>query len=85
MTPSPARGEGEIAVRHSVSKGASYSSSPWAISDFRRRALPSLFRFLLIVGILAALVYGGMLALVAYVPVQQREITQTVPLNKPAK
>jgi len=47
--------------------------------------LPSLFRFLLIVGVLAALVYGGMLALVSFVKVQPREITQTVPLNKPAK
>jgi hypothetical protein len=40
---------------------------------------------LLIVGILAALVYGGMLALVYFVKVQPREITQTVPLSKPAK
>ena len=49
------------------------------------RNLPSLFRFLLIVGVLAALVFGGMLALVNFVKVQPREITQTVPLNKPAK
>jgi len=47
--------------------------------------LPSLFRFLLIVGVIAALVYGGMLALVSFVQVQPREITQPVPLNKPAK
>jgi hypothetical protein len=47
--------------------------------------LPSLFRFLLVVGVIAALVYGGMLALVSFVKVQPREITQTVPLNKPAK
>ena len=47
--------------------------------------MPSLFRFLLVVGVLAALVYGGMLALVSFVKVQPREITQTVPLNKPAK
>jgi hypothetical protein len=47
--------------------------------------VPSLFRFLLVIGILAALVYGGMLALVSFVKVEPREITQTVPLNKPAK
>jgi hypothetical protein len=47
--------------------------------------LPSLFRFLLVIGILAALVYGGMLALVSFVKVEPREMTQTVPLNKPAK
>ncbi len=47
--------------------------------------MPSLFRFLLVIGIIAALVYGGMLALVAFVKVEPREMTQTVPLNKPAK
>jgi len=45
--------------------------------------LPSLFRFLFILGMLAALVYGGMVALVAYVQVQPREITQSVTLPKP--
>jgi hypothetical protein len=44
--------------------------------------LPSLFRFLLVVGVLAALVYGGMIALVAFVKVEPREITQTVTLPK---
>ena len=47
--------------------------------------MPSLIRFLLVVGVLAALVYGGMLALVNFVKVQPREITQSVPLTKPAK
>jgi len=47
--------------------------------------LPSLFRFILVLGVLAALVYGGMIALVAYVQVEPREITQTVPIPKPAK
>jgi len=47
--------------------------------------LPSLIRFLVIVGILAALVYGGMIALVTFVEPQPREMTQTIPparLNK---
>jgi hypothetical protein len=47
--------------------------------------LPSLFRFLFVVGLLAAMVYGGMVALVAFVKVEPREITQTVPLPKPPK
>lgn len=47
--------------------------------------MPSLFRFLFVLGVLAALVYGGMIALVAYVQVQPREITQTVPIPKPPK
>lgn len=47
--------------------------------------MPSLIRFLVIVGILAALVYGGMIALVTFVEPQPREMTQTIPparLNK---
>jgi len=44
-----------------------------------------LFRFLLVLGLLAALVYGGMVALVAFVQVQPRDMTQTVPITKPAK
>lgn len=44
--------------------------------------VPSLFRFLMIVGILAGLVYGGMYALVAFVKPEPREITVRVPLEK---
>lgn len=40
--------------------------------------MPTLFRFVLIVGILAALVYGGMVALVTYVVPEQHEIIQQV-------
>jgi len=47
--------------------------------------LPSLFRFLFVLGVLAALVYGGMIALVTYVQVEPREITQTVPIPKAPK
>lgn len=47
--------------------------------------MPSLIRFLLIVGFLAGLVYGGMIALVAFVEPQPREMSQPIPparLNK---
>lgn len=47
--------------------------------------MPSLIRFLIIVGILAGLIYGGMIALVTFVEPQPREMTQTIPsarLNK---
>jgi hypothetical protein len=47
--------------------------------------LPSLFRLLFVLALLAGLVYGGMVALVTYVKVQPREMTQTVILPKPAK
>jgi len=44
--------------------------------------VPSLFRFLVIVAALAGLVYGGMIALVANVKVQPREMSQIVTLPK---
>jgi len=44
--------------------------------------VPTLFRYLVIIGVLAALVYGGMVALVANVKVQPREMTQIVAIPK---
>jgi hypothetical protein len=47
--------------------------------------VPSLIRFLLIIGVLAGLVYGGMIALVTFVEPQPREMIQAIPparLNK---
>lgn len=47
--------------------------------------MPSLFRFLFVLALIAGLIYGGMIALVAFVKVQPREMTQTVTLPKPPK
>jgi hypothetical protein len=44
--------------------------------------VPTLFRFLVILGALAALVYGAMIALVATVKVHPREMTQIVTIPK---
>jgi hypothetical protein len=44
--------------------------------------LPSLFRFLVAVAILAGLVYGGLYALANFVKVKPREITETIQLPK---
>ena len=55
------------------------------IEQARSLEVPSLFRFLLVIAILAGLVYSGMLALVAFVKVQPREMTQTVPASRFAK
>lgn len=44
--------------------------------------MPSLFRFLFIVGLLAGLVYGGMVALATFVQVTPRPMEQTVPPSK---
>jgi len=47
--------------------------------------VPSLFRFLVVIGLLAGLVYAGMIALVTFVEPQPREMSQSIPparLNK---
>ena len=44
--------------------------------------MPSLFRFLFIVGLLGGLVWGGMQALVTFVEPQQRDMQQTLPASK---
>ncbi len=44
--------------------------------------MPSLFRFLIIVGVLAGAAYAGMWALATYVEPQPREMSQTLPANR---
>jgi hypothetical protein len=44
--------------------------------------MPSLFRFLLIVGFLAAATYAGIAWLAYFVPSQPREMTVTIPPDK---
>jgi hypothetical protein len=44
--------------------------------------LPSLIRFLIIVGAIVAIVYGVMVALVTYVTPQPRQMTYTIPAQR---
>lgn len=44
--------------------------------------MPTLFRFLVTLGILAALVYGAMYALVMYVEPKKGEMTVRIPAEK---
>ncbi|MDE2577738.1 MAG: histidine kinase [Hyphomicrobiales bacterium] len=44
--------------------------------------MPTLFRFLIVVGLIGGAIYGAMWALATFVEPQPREMTQTVP---PAK
>ncbi len=44
--------------------------------------MPTLFRLIFMLGLVAALGYGAMLALVTFVQPQPREISQSVPLPK---
>lgn len=57
----------------------------WRVSSCEMRrgeSMPSLIRFLLIVGVLAGLVWGGMQALVTFVEPQQREMQHSLPASK---
>ena len=50
--------------------------------------MPTLFRFLSILALIAGVIYGGMVALVVLVEPKEREITVRVPserLNPPAR
>jgi hypothetical protein len=44
--------------------------------------VPTLFRFVIIIAVLAGLVYAGMWALATFVEPQPREITTTVPPSR---
>jgi hypothetical protein len=44
--------------------------------------MPTLFRFLTVVGIIGGLIYGGILALATMGEPQPREITVTVPQDR---
>jgi len=47
--------------------------------------LPSLFRFLVAVAVIAGIVYAGLYALANFVKVTPREITETIQLPKVQK
>jgi hypothetical protein len=47
--------------------------------------MPSLFRFLTVVGVVGGLIYGGMFALATWFDPKPREITVSVPPDKFAK
>ncbi len=51
----------------------------------REPAVPTLFRFLIVVGILAALGYGALWTLAHWVEPDQREITVTIPSDRLGK
>ncbi len=44
--------------------------------------MPSLFRFLTVVGVIAGVIYGAIFALAHFVNPKPREITVTIPADK---
>ncbi|HEY7300770.1 MAG TPA: histidine kinase [Xanthobacteraceae bacterium] len=47
--------------------------------------MPSLFRFLTVIGLIGGLIYGGMFALATWFDPKPREITVSIPPSKFAK
>jgi hypothetical protein len=47
--------------------------------------MPSLFRLLMVVGLLGGFAYGAMFALANFVQPKQREMSITIPANKLTK
>jgi hypothetical protein len=47
--------------------------------------MPSLFRFLAVIGVIAAAIYGGMFALAYFYDPSPREITVSIPSDKLSK
>jgi hypothetical protein len=47
--------------------------------------MPSLFRFLAVIGIIAGLIYAGLWALAHYVEPHPREMTVTIPQERLGK
>jgi hypothetical protein len=47
--------------------------------DSRLQDVPTLFRFLFIIGVIVGAVYAGMWALATFVEPQERDITVTIP------
>ncbi len=44
--------------------------------------MPSLIRFLILVGVLGGLIWAGMFALVTFVEPEQREMSTPIPANR---
>lgn len=44
--------------------------------------MPSLFRFLVFIGVMAGIFYGSMFALTVFVEPEQREMSERIPASK---
>jgi hypothetical protein len=53
-----------------------------APSDLRVSIMPSLFRFLVLVGLLGGLAYAAVFSLATFVQYKPREISVTIPQDK---
>ena len=58
-------------------------SAPVRSRQTQELRVPSLFRLLLVLGLLAAIVYGAMIGMVTYLKPQPHAVTQTITLPPP--
>lgn len=57
-------------------------AAAWGINAAQETRVPSLIRFLVVIGILGGLVWLAMLALVTFVEPEQREMSAPIPANR---
>jgi hypothetical protein len=65
--------------RGKLNSGAAIVAADWECR------VPTLFRLLVVVGLLVALAYGAMVAMVTFLHPQQREMSQVIAIPKLAK
>ena len=66
-----------------MAAGLAFGGPPWCTTfTFEEAALPTLFRFLLVVIILAGLGFAAIYVLATFVEPQPREMTVTIPSNR---
>jgi hypothetical protein len=72
----------------SLRRGASCHAAPNMLDDFKVNAclrpqeMPSLFRFLTVVAVIAGIIYGVIFSLANFVQPKSREMTVTIPPDK---
>jgi hypothetical protein len=78
-----------FARRHSAFGKARRFPTPTAATTlprkFRSQRVPTLIRFVIVVGVLAALVYGGLFYMATMVKITPHEISETIELPKAPK
>jgi hypothetical protein len=73
---------GQRCLQESVKHVPTAAGHDQAESD---RDMPSLFRFLVVIGVIAGVIYGGLWALAHFVEPKPREMTITIPQDRLAK
>ena len=73
---------GRRAVGPGASRALAFSRPMLNKAAFEEAPVPTLFRFLAVIAVLAGLVFAAMFALATFVEPQSRDMTVTIPFNR---